>query len=71
MLRLRTAKRAAGSPMPLEGKALAVALTTAKPAPMKEEPTLQRSLESRTPEKGGVRAPPRGLPDTLEPIPLP
>jgi putative transposase len=33
--------------------------------------TLQRSLESRTPEKGGVQAPPRGLPDALEPMPLP
>ena len=33
-----TAKRAARSPMPLEGKALAVGLTAAKPAPWKEEP---------------------------------
>jgi putative transposase len=55
--RARTAKQAAGSSMPLEGKALAAAWATAKPAPVKEEPTLQRSLESRTPEKGGVRVP--------------
>src|SRR5215218_5378078 len=52
-----TAKRAARSPMPLEGKALAVGLTAAKPAPWKEEPKLQRWLEPRTPEKGGVQAP--------------
>ena len=42
---------------PLEGKALAVAAATAKPAPMKEEPTLQRLPGPRTPEKGGVRRP--------------
>ena len=70
MLRPRTAKQAAGSSMPLEGKALAVAWATAKPAPLKEEPTLQRSLESRTPEKGGVRVP-TWVGDALEPMPLP
>jgi transposase len=42
---------------PLEGKALAVAAATAKPAPMKEEPTLQRLLGPRTPEEGGVGRP--------------
>ena len=66
-----TAKRAARSPMPLEGKALAVGLTAAKPAPWKEEPKLQRWLEPRTPEKGGVQAPTHGMPDALEPMPLP
>ena len=42
---------------PLEGKALAVAEATANPAPMKEEPTLQRLPEPRTPEKGGAGRP--------------
>jgi putative transposase len=55
--RPRTAKRAAGSPMPLEGKALAVAVATVEPALMKEEPELRHALEPRTPEKGGVPAP--------------
>jgi transposase len=36
----RTAKRAAGSPRPLEGKALAIASAMVKPAPVKGEPTL-------------------------------
>jgi transposase len=45
----------AGSPMPLEGKALAV-LVTVQPAPMKGEPTPRRVPGSRTPEKGCVRA---------------
>ena len=43
----------------------------AKPAPWKEEPKLQRWLEPRTPEKGGVQAPIHGRPDALEPMPLP
>jgi hypothetical protein len=64
MPRPRTAKRAAGSPTPLEGKALAVAEATAKPTPKKGEPTLQRLPESRIPEKGGVG--PQELFDALE-----
>ena len=36
----RTAKRAAGSPMPLKGKALAIASAMVEPAPAKGEPTL-------------------------------
>ena len=51
----RPAKQAAGSPMPLEGKALAVALAMVKPAPMKGEPTRTPSwCELRTPEKGAA-----------------
>jgi IS605 OrfB family transposase len=46
----------AGSPMPLEGKALAVILVTVQPVPTKGEPTPWRMPGSRTPEKGGVRA---------------
>jgi transposase len=45
---------------PLEGKALAVAEATAKPAPMKGEPTLQRLPEPRAPEKGGAGRPHHG-----------
>jgi hypothetical protein len=39
MPELRTAKRAAGSSTPLEGKALAIALAMVEPAPVKGEPT--------------------------------
>ena len=45
-----TAKRAAGSTTPLEGKALAVTLVMVEPAPMKGEPTLQFLTEPRAPE---------------------
>jgi putative transposase len=45
---------AAGSPMPLEGTALAVALAMVQPVPMKGEPTSWCMLGSRTLEKGGV-----------------
>jgi putative transposase len=50
---------------PLEGKALVVASATTKPAPMKEEPTLQHPPEPRTPEKGGAGRP-HGLSGALE-----
>jgi putative transposase len=50
------ARQAGGrEPMPLEGKALAIALMMAKLAPMKGEPTLRLRPEPRTPEEGGVR----------------
>ena len=45
---------------PLEGTALAVAEATAKPAPMKGEPTLQRLPEPRAPENGGAGRPHHG-----------
>ena len=45
---------------PLEGKALAVAEATAKPAPMKGEPTLQHLPEPSSPEKGGAGRPHHG-----------
>jgi hypothetical protein len=48
---------AAGSLMPLEGKALAIASAVVKPAPVNGEPTLRHPLGPRTPEKGGVRLP--------------
>jgi hypothetical protein len=52
----RTAKRVAGSIMPLEGKALAILITMVQPAPMKGEPTPTPCWrEPRTPEEGGVR----------------
>jgi putative transposase len=57
MPRSRTAKRAAGSATPLEGKALAVAVAMAQPAPTKGEPTLLPLPEPRTPEKGAVGPP--------------
>ena len=50
--RSRTAKQAAGSLMPLEGKALAIASAVVKPAPVNGEPTLRHPLGPRTPEKG-------------------
>src|SRR5829696_8759382 len=49
-----------GVTTPLEGKALAVAEATAKPAPMKGEPTLQRLPEPRAPEEGGAGRPHHG-----------
>jgi hypothetical protein len=55
--RSRTAKQAAGSLMPLEGKALAIASAVVNPAPVNGEPTLRHPLGPRTPEKGGVRLP--------------
>jgi hypothetical protein len=55
--RSRTVKQAAGLPMPLEGKALAIASAVVKPAPVNGEPTLRHPLGPRTPEKGGVRLP--------------
>ena len=46
------------SSMPLEGKALAIALAMVEPAPVKGEPTPTPSWrELRTPEKGAVRPP--------------
>ena len=66
MLGLRTAKRVAGSPMPLEGNVLAVITVTVQPAPLKEEPRLQHALESRTPEKGGVPGTAQVVPDALD-----
>jgi hypothetical protein len=56
--------------MPLEGKALAVAVATVEPALMKEEPKLRHALEWRTPEKGGVPGTPQGVRDALEPMRL-
>jgi IS605 OrfB family transposase len=58
--RPRTAKQAAGSSMPQERRALAIALALVKPASMSGEPTLQHLLGPWTPEKGGVRPPRRG-----------
>src|SRR4029450_5612362 len=52
----RTAKRAAGSPMPLEGKALVVALATVQPVPVNGEPTFWRMPGPTTSVKDGVRA---------------
>jgi hypothetical protein len=55
MPRPRTAKRAAGQPTPLEGKALAIAVAMAEPTPVKEEPTPTPSWrELRTPEQGAA-----------------
>jgi putative transposase len=64
--RLRTAKRAAGQPTPLEGKALAIAVAMAKPASLKGEPTPTPSWrELRTPEKGAAGLPHHGAFDRL------
>jgi hypothetical protein len=61
MPRLRTAKRAAGSSTPLEGKALAVAVAMVQPAPVKGEPTPTPVWrERRIPEKGADEPPHRG-----------
>jgi hypothetical protein len=51
-LRSRTAKRAAGSLMPLEGKALAIASAVAKPAPVNGEPKLQLPAEAEDTREG-------------------
>jgi hypothetical protein len=56
MPKSRTAKRAAGSSTPLEGKALAIAVAMVQPTPMKGEPTLS-SPEPRTPEQGAAGPP--------------
>jgi hypothetical protein len=54
---IRNKQQAAGSLMPLEGEALAIASAVVKPAPVNGEPTLRHPLGPRTPEKGGVRLP--------------
>jgi putative transposase len=52
----RTAKQAAGLPMPLEGTALAIALPMAKPVPTKGEPRLKQSPELRDIREGWRRS---------------
>jgi hypothetical protein len=67
MPRLRTAKRAAGSTTPLEGKALTVAVVMVEPAPVKEEPTPAPCWrEPRTPEQGAVGPPHTSFSDRLQ-----
>jgi hypothetical protein len=67
---LRTAKRAAGSPTPLEGKALTVDSMTVQPALVKEEPDSGRRWSPGHPRRAASEHH-MGVPDALEPMPLP
>src|SRR4029450_7996085 len=63
--RSRTAKQAAGSLMPLEGKALAIASAVVKPAPANGEPTLQLPADAKATREGWRPTPAKRLFDAL------